>query len=118
GIFEDLFECEEFQDAEIHGRMEAQPALVGTDPAVHLDAESAIDLDISLIVKPGNAEHNDALGFYNALKNLGGSIFGMLLQHQPKRFKYFLDGLVELGLGRVLGFNQIHYAVNIIARNP
>ena len=48
--------------------MEAQSALVGADGAVHLDAESAIDLDVALVVEPRNAEHDDALGLDNAFE--------------------------------------------------
>ncbi len=46
-VLEDLLKGQELQNAEIDRRMEAQPALVGTDGAVHLDAEAAIDLDFA-----------------------------------------------------------------------
>ncbi len=52
--------------------MEAQAPLVGADGAVHLDAESAIDLDLALIVEPWYAEHDDPLGLDDALENSGG----------------------------------------------
>jgi len=66
-ILEDLFKRQELQDAQRHRRMEPQPALVGADGAVHFNAESAIDLNLALIIEPWHAEHHDALGFDDAL---------------------------------------------------
>jgi hypothetical protein len=36
------------------------------------------------------------------------SIFRMLLEDERERFDHFLDGLVELGFGRVLGLHVGH----------
>ena len=80
-VLEDLFECQEFQNAEIHRRMEAQSALVGADGAVHLDAETTVDLNVALIVEPGHAEHDDALGLDNSFEQTRGLIFGMFAQN-------------------------------------
>ncbi len=68
------------------------------------NAEAAVDLNFAAIVKPGNAEHEDALGFGDPFQDLRRTVFGMPLQHQAQRIQYFLDCLVELGLRRVLGF--------------
>ena len=70
GVLEDLLEGEELEDAEVDGRVEAQAALVGADGAVHLDAEAAVDLDLALVVDPGHAEHDHALGLDDALEDL------------------------------------------------
>ena len=67
-ILEYLLKCQELQDAEIHRGMEAQSALVGADGAVHLDAETAVDLNVALIVEPRHAEHEDALGLDNSFE--------------------------------------------------
>ena len=88
-ILEDLFERQELQDAEIHAGMEAQPALVRADGAVHLDAESAVDLNVALIVKPRHAEHDDALGLDDSFEQTRGLIFGMLGEDQPERVEHF-----------------------------
>src|ERR1019366_4939166 len=66
-ILEDLFERQEFQNAEVHRGMEAQSTFVGADGAVHLDAEAAIDLHFALVVEPGHAEHQDSFGLRNTL---------------------------------------------------
>ena len=81
-VLEYLFKCQELQNSQRHRRMEAQATLVRADRAIHLDAEAAIDLDLSLIIEPRNAEHDDSLGLDDALKNAGLAIFGMTLQHQ------------------------------------
>ena len=46
-VLEDLFKRQKFQDAEIHAGVEAQSALVGSDCAVHLNAESAVNLHVA-----------------------------------------------------------------------
>src|SRR5665811_791249 len=97
--------------------MEAQASLVGADGAVHFDAESAIDLDVAMVVKPGNAEHEDALGFHDALENPLRDVLGVSLQHKTQRLHDFLHGLVEFGLGRVFRLDQPHYFVDVIARS-
>src|SRR5260370_23306297 len=68
-VLEDLFERQEFQNAEVHRGMEAQPSLVGPDGTVHFDAEPAVHLHIAEIVKPGHAEHEDTFGFDNPLED-------------------------------------------------
>src|SRR5208337_2569362 len=69
-VLEHLFKRQELQDAKVDRGMEAQPALVGADGAVHLDAETAVDLNVALIVEPGNAEHEDALWLDNPLQQM------------------------------------------------
>jgi hypothetical protein len=49
--------------------MEAESALVGTDGAVHLNAEATVYLNISLIVEPGHSEHHYAFGFDDPLQD-------------------------------------------------
>jgi len=88
--------------------MKPEPALVRTDRTVHLNAESTVDVDLTLRVLPRNAKHDDALRFDDALKEFGGAILRMSIQHRAERHNHFLDSLVELGLGRVLRFNFSH----------
>src|ERR1022692_462662 len=80
-ILEDLFERQEFQNAKVHRGVEAQSALVWADGAIHLDAETTVDLDFSLTVKPGHAEHDDPLRLDNSFEQTSGLIFRMLPQH-------------------------------------
>ena len=78
-VLECLFKSEELQDAEVDRSVEAQAALVGTDGAVELYAVTDVDLHFALVVYPGHAESSDALGFYDALHNLGFLKLGMLV---------------------------------------
>src|SRR5208282_2607490 len=80
-ILEDLFERQEFQNAEIHRGMEAQSTFIGADGAVHLDTEAAVNLHFALVVKPGHAEHQDSLGLRDPFQDLGFVIFGVAFQH-------------------------------------
>ena len=47
-----LLEGQELQHAEVDRGVETQAALVRPDRAVHLDAIAAVDLDLSLVVRP------------------------------------------------------------------
>src|SRR5207302_11038571 len=67
-ILEHLFKRQELQDAEIHARMEAQSALVWADGAVHFNAESAVDLNVALVIEPWHAEHDDSLVLDNSFE--------------------------------------------------
>jgi hypothetical protein len=60
-----------FKHAQVHRRVEAQAALVRADGAVHLDAETAIDLDLALIIDPRHAKHDRALRLADALQDAG-----------------------------------------------
>ena len=53
-----------------------RPPLVGADGAVVLHAVTAIDLHVALVVNPGDAEHDDALGFDDALEKTSLLVFG------------------------------------------
>src|SRR4029078_7398125 len=97
--------------------MEAESALVGADGAVHLDAETTIDLDIAMVIKPRNAEHQHALGLRYALKNFVRDVFRVTLQYETKGIEYFLDCLVEFGLCRILRLHLGHYFLDVIARS-
>ena len=115
-VLEDLFKGQKLQDAEIDGGVEAQAALVGADGAVHLDAEAAVDLDVALVIEPWHAEHEHALGFGDALKNPGGDVLGVSLQHKAQRLEHFLYSLVKFRFRGILGFHQRHYIVDVITR--
>ena len=58
--------------------MKPQPSLVRTDCTVHLYPETPVDLDISLVVEPGNPENYSALGFRDSLKYLCMFVFWIL----------------------------------------
>jgi len=112
-----MFKRQELQDAEIHARMEAQSALVWTDGAVHLDAESAVDLNIALVVEPWHAEHDDPLGLDNSFEQTRRLILGVFRKDQPQGIEHFLHRLVEFGFGGILRFHTDHHGFNVVPRN-
>ena len=61
GVLEGLLEAQELDNALVDGRMETKSALVRSDRAVELDAEAAVDVDLSLIILPRNTELDGTL---------------------------------------------------------
>lgn len=64
---------------DVHGQVdtgvESETALVGTEGRVVLDTITAVDLEVALVVFPGDAELDDALGDGDDLE--GGAEFGV-----------------------------------------
>lgn len=58
--------------------METETTLVGTEGGVELDTETAVDLDLALVVLPDNAELDDTLGDGDDLEGL--AVLGVLLE--------------------------------------
>ena len=114
GVFEDLLEAEELDNAQIYGRVEAKAALVRSDRTVELYTETIVDLYLALIIYPGNAEEDGSLGCGQTLKK---SFFAELLfvgfNDNAEGLKDFLDRLVELGLSRVLRNYLLQNFINI-----
>ena len=115
-VLECLLEGQELQDAKVDGRVEAQAAFVGADCAVHLDAETAVDLHGALVVNPGHAEHDHALRLDDAVEDAGGDVFRVSVEHEPQRIEHFLDCLVKFGFRRIFCLYLRHDFLNVIAR--
>jgi hypothetical protein len=98
GVLEGLLKRQELQCAEGDGRVKSQPAFVGPNGAVHLDAVAAVDLHLAVAVRPGHAEHDHALRLGHALEDLGLLVFGVLLDVRPDRLGDLRHGLVEFRL--------------------
>jgi hypothetical protein len=73
----------QLQDGEVDGRVQPQTALVRTEGRVELNTVTTVDLDVTLVVLPGDAELDDTLG---DLKDLERATVGRVL-------------LEELGVG-------------------
>ena len=95
--------------------MEPQAALVRADGAVHLNAKPAINMDIAMVVSPGNAKHNHPFRFDDALKYLLVPILRVLLEHNRQRIENFLDRLMKLRFGRVLRLHLGHQLCYVIS---
>src|SRR5690606_22352363 len=100
-VLEHLLEAEELHDAEVHGRMKAQPALVRPERAVESDAEPAVDMHFAAIVLPRDAEDDLPLGLADSLDDLVLGILRILAQHRGERLRYLRNGLMKLGFSRI-----------------
>jgi hypothetical protein len=78
GILEDLLKTEELQDGQVDGGVETETTLVRAKGGVELDTETAVDLNVALVILPDNAELDDALGDGDDLQGLAE--FGLLLE--------------------------------------
>ena len=88
--------------------MEAQSPLVGTNGAVEFDAEPSVGVHVPGIVGPRHAEHDDALGFYDALKDVGILVLGVVFHEGNDGLGHFLYRLQKFGFVGVAFGNPIH----------
>src|SRR6185369_13579390 len=83
----------------------------------HLDAEAPVDLNFTVVINPGNTEHQNALGLRDALEDLGFAVFGMSLQHEAEGIQHLANCLVKFWLRWVLRFYQRHHLFDILSRS-
>ena len=95
GVLEGLLKAEELENGESYGRMEAEAALVRPDRGVELDAVAAVDLNDAVVVDPGNAEHDRALGLDHTLEDGGLFVLGVGLDHGGEGGEHLFDRLDE-----------------------
>lgn len=77
-ILEDLFETQELQDGEVDTGVQTETTLVGAKSGVELHAVSTVDLELALVVFPGDTELDDALGDGGDLES--ALVIGVLLE--------------------------------------
>src|SRR5688572_28365774 len=85
--------------------MKAQPALVRAERAVHLHAESPVDLDLATVVLPRDSEHDHPLGLHEPLDDLRPREVGTARDHEIETVEHFFDGLMEFGFGGIPGMH-------------
>lgn len=77
-IFEDLLEAEELQDAQIDRGVKSEPAFVGAEGAVKLNAITTVHLALALVVFPDNSELDDP--FRDGRDFKGVTVLGVFLE--------------------------------------
>ena len=112
-IFECLFESQELQDREVHRRVESEPTLIGAYGTVKLHAVADVYMHLALVVGPGHAESDDALGFNHALNQLGTLKFGVLVVNVFNRNQNFSDCLQKLRFARMSVLQVFHDFFNL-----
>ena len=93
GIFEDLFEAQEFNDAGIYVFLEAKTAFVRPDCAVKLEAVACIRMIVAGIVLPYDAEGELSFRYDQAVQQVEFFIFRMFFYNRFQRRQYFFYGL-------------------------
>ena len=66
-VFENLLKAEELQNRQVHRRVKAESALIGSDGTVEFHAVAAVYVHVAGVVGPRNTEHDGALGLGDAL---------------------------------------------------
>ena len=105
GVLENLLEAEELHAAERDGRVETETALVGPDRRVELDAVSAIDVELALVVLPRDAEDDHALRLDQTLENGVLLVLGIDVQDGADGRQNLFDRLEKFRFIRILGFD-------------
>ena len=114
GVLEDLFESQEFQDAQVDALVEAQAAFVRADGAVGLDAVAAVDVEDAVVIFPGDAENDDAFRFDDAFQDVVLFIFRFLFQHGHEGRQYFAGCVLEFRLFRVTALDDGQHVFYIL----
>jgi len=94
--------------------METNAAFVWPDGAVELNAEAAIDLHLTFVVHPGNAEHELPFRLDNAFQDFGFGKFRILVNHRLNGLCDLTDSLMELDFSRVAGNYLLHDTVHVL----
>ena len=115
GVLEGLLKAEELENGESYGRMEAETALVRSDRGVELDTIAAVNLNNAVVVDPGNAEHDCALGLDHALENGGLFILGISLDHGGEGGENLFNRLDEFRFVSVFRLNIGEDLLNVFA---
>ena len=102
-----LLECEELQDGEIHGGVEAEPALVRADRRGVLHAVPAVHPHVAGVVQPRHPEAHDALRLHHPLEKRVVRVLWRFGEERPKRVEDFEDRLLELAFVRVAHLDDL-----------
>ena len=85
GVFEDLLETKELDNAQVDRGVETKPALIRTECGIELDAKPAVDLNCSVIVNPWHAEDELTLRLTETLHQAIVSVLRVFFQDDFQR---------------------------------
>ncbi len=98
--------------------METKAALVRSDRAVELYTETIVDLNLTLVIDPRNAEEDGSLGGGQTLKqSFLAELLFVCFDDNAERLKDFFDCLVEFGLSGILRNYLLQNFINIRHKN-
>ena len=90
-----------------------QAALVWTDSAVELYAETAVDLCLTIVVYPSYTEFDNSFGLSHALQKCHLLVFGMLIYDYFEGLINFFYRLKKLGLVCITLLDTIKNFLNV-----
>src|SRR5690606_19483055 len=115
-VLEYLLEPEEFHDPQVDRGVEPQAPFVGAEGGVELDAEAAVHLHLAIVVDPGDAEDDLALGLAQAADHGGVGVLGVLGHHGAQAVQDLVHGLVEFDLSGVAAQDFLMDVVQLLVQ--
>ena len=85
--------------------METQTALVGADRGVVLYTVAAVDMDDTVVIRPGNTEFYHTLRLDKPFQQAGFFPFGVLVDDELQRLENLANSLKKFGLVGVTLFD-------------
>ena len=117
GVFEDLFEAQEFNNAGVYVGSETQTTFVGTQCRGELYSETSVYVYFTSIVNPCYSEGNLSFRFNQSFQQTHFFIFGMQFYFFFDGSEYFFYCLDKFGFICVTCFNLFDYAFDISVHN-
>ena len=118
GVLKYLFKTEEFENAEVYRRVEAQTALVGAYGAIELYAVALVYMYLTLVVRPRNLEEYYSFGNDHSFENFILFVKRIGVDNSSQRRKNFFRRLEEFFFPGLLGFqfaeNFLHILIHDI----
>ena len=93
--------------------MQPQTALIGSNGRVKLNAIAAVDLYFTLVIHPGNTEHNLAFRLCDTLQNTVLLILGIGLDHRLQGGEHLSGGLDEFRFVGILFLQKLKLRADI-----
>ena len=97
--------------------METETALVRSDCGVELYTVAAVDLNLTVVIDPGDTEHDNALRLYETLDKACCLPFGVLGNDELEALEDLFDCLKELGLTGMVLLNIRKNALKVFVSN-
>ena len=113
-VLEDLLEAQELDDGQVNGGVKADAALVGAKSRVVLNAVAAVDVPLVVVVLPGHAELDHALGLDHALQQSDLLILGMGVDDGLQGAQDLFHSLQELRLIGILSLGLSQNLLNVL----
>ena len=113
-VLENLLKGQEFEDAGINRRVEAQTALIRAYGRIHLDAVSAVYVNFPPVVYPGHAKGDKPLGLRHAKQDVFPAVDFVLGDVRDHRFSHFLHSLEKFGFVAVSDLDLFHESRNFL----